>query len=137
MRTWSIPVMFGRAGLSCAASGRQTRVAATKGRIRFICFLGVWHSTRFYLTNFVEAKAEALFEALVGGFVVSAAGEIIREAGHVGDLFVEIVGVLVAFAVAHVLHETGDGVAKVEGDGVGFGFLDVFEDSAVAGVEGV
>src|SRR5713226_8126879 len=97
-----MPVMCGRVGLSCAASGRQTRIAATTGRKRFICLLGVWHSTRFYFTNFVEAGAEALFEALVGGLVVGAAGEVVGEASHVGNFIIEIVGVLVALTIPNI-----------------------------------
>jgi len=38
-----------------------------------------------------------------------------------------------SLGVADILHETGDGVAEMEGDGIGFGLLDVFEDGAVAG----
>ncbi len=87
--------------------------------------------------NLVEANAEALFEALVSGLVVGAAGEIVGEAGHVSDFIIEIVGVFVALAVADVFHEAGDGVAEMEGHGIGFGFLDVFEDGAVAGVKSV
>ena len=78
-----------------------------------------------------------MLEALVCRFVVGAAGKVVREAGHVGDLVVEIVGVFVAFAVADVFHEAGDGVAKVEWDGIGFGFADIVEDLAVGGVHGV
>ena len=85
----------------------------------------------------VRAEAEALFEALVGGLVVGAAGEIVGEAGHVGNFFFEIVGVFVAFAVANIFHEAGDGVAEMERDGIGFGFVHVFEDFAVGGVNGI
>jgi len=91
----------------------------------------------FEFADFVEAKAEALLEALVGGFVVGAAGKIVREAGHVGDFVFGVVGVLVVFAIADVFHEAGDGVAEMEGDGIGFGFVDVFEDVAVGNVDGV
>src|SRR5256885_17101529 len=45
--------------------------------------------------------------------------------------------VLVAFAVADVLHEASDGVAEAEGDGIGFGFADVFDDGAIASVESI
>ena len=48
--------------------------------------------------------AEAGFEALVGGLVVGAAGEIVGEAGHVGDFFFEIVGIFVALTIADVFH---------------------------------
>ena len=42
--------------------------------------LGIGSTAGFYLTNFIEAGAEALFKALVGGLVVGAAGEIVGEA---------------------------------------------------------
>ena len=38
-----------------------------------------------------EVMRQALLEALVGGLVINAAGEIVGEAGHVRDLVVEIV----------------------------------------------
>ncbi len=91
----------------------------------------------FYLTNFSKAKAEALLEALVGGLVVGAAGEIVREASHIRNFIIEIVGVLVAVAVADISHESGDSVAEMERDGIGFGFANVFENRAVAGIERV
>src|SRR5258706_12838771 len=96
-----------------------------------VWLLRVWHRARLYLTNFVEASAEALFEALVGGLVVGAAGEIVGEAGHVGDFIIEIVGVFVALAVADVFHGAGNGVAGVEGHRVSFSLVAVIEELAV------
>src|SRR5271157_3919655 len=93
--------------------------------------------TRFYLANFVQASAKTLLEALIGGLVVGAVGEIVGEAGHVGYFFVEIVSVFVAFAVADIFHETGDGVAKMEGHGIGFGFVYVVKDLAIGSVNGI
>src|SRR5208282_549230 len=81
--------------------------------------------------------AKALFEALIGGLVVSAAGEIVGEAGHVRELFVEIVGVFVAFAVADIFHEAGDGVAEMQGHGIGFGFVYIIDDFAIGSVNGI
>ena len=78
-----------------------------------------------------------MFESLVCRFVVCAAGKVVWEAGHVGELVVEIVGVFVAFAIADVFHESGDGVAKVERNGIGLGFADIVEDLAVGGVDGI
>ncbi len=92
---------------------------------------------RLYFTDFVEALAEALLEALVGGPVVRAAGEIVGEARHVGNFFLEIVRVFVAFAVADIFHEAGDRVAKMERDGIGFGFVDVIDNSAIGSVDGI
>src|SRR6266850_6694796 len=120
-------VLSGTQTIPNSATIRNKRIFASRSRRR----------PRSYLANFVEALAEALFEALVGGLIVGAAGEIVGEAGHVGDLIVEIVGVFVALAVADIFHQSGYGVAEVEGDGISFGFLDVFEDGAVAGVESV
>jgi len=87
--------------------------------------------------DFFEAKAEPLLEALVCGMVVGAAGEIVGEAGHVGDFIIEIVGVFVALAVADIFHEAGDGVADVERHRLGFGFVNVVDDLAVGGINGV
>src|SRR5260370_32700371 len=90
-----------------------------------VWLLRVWHRARLYLTNFVEASAEALFEALVGGLVVGAASEIVGEAGHVCDFIIEIVGVFVALAVDDVFHEARERLAEVERYRVGLGFVNV------------
>ena len=94
-------------------------------------------SARFDFANFVEALAEALFEALVSGLIVSAAGEIVGEAGHVGDFIIEVVGIFVALAVADVFHEAGYGVANVEGHGLGFGLVNIVDDLSVGSVDGI
>ena len=78
-----------------------------------------------------------MLEALVGGLVVGAAGEIVREAGHVGHSIIEIVSVFVALPVADVFHEAGDGVADVERHRFGLGFVNVIDDLAVGSVNGV
>src|SRR5216684_159719 len=98
---------------------------------------GSWYSAGFNLANFVEAGAETLLKALVGGLVVGAAGEVVGEAGHVGDFIIEIVGVFVALAVADVFHETGDGVADVERHRFSLGFVNVIDDFAVGSVDGI
>jgi hypothetical protein len=59
---------------------------------------------RLYFANFVEALAQTLLETLVRGLVVGAAGEIVGEAGHVGDSIIEVVGVFVTLAVADIFH---------------------------------
>src|SRR5713101_9639259 len=108
-----MPVIRGRTGLSFALSGRAATTAAPqRKRISFLImrFLSLLCICGPYLTDFVEALAEALLETLVGGLVIRAAGEIVGEALHVRDFLVVIVGVLVAFAVADVFHEAGDGV---------------------------
>src|SRR2546429_6872783 len=53
-------------------------------------------------------------EALVGGMVVGAAREIVREAEHVGDFFREVVGVFVAVAVAEIFHKASGGIAHID-----------------------
>ena len=78
-----------------------------------------------------------MLEALVCGLVPGAAGEILGQARHVGDLFFEIVGVFVAGAVADVFHEIGGCVAEMERNRTGFSFVNVFEDIAVSSVNGV
>ena len=69
--------------------------------------------------------------------VVGAAREIVREAEHVGDFFREVVGVFVAVAVAEIFHKASGGIAHMERHGIGLGFVDVVEDFAVGGVDGV
>src|SRR5712691_11562930 len=96
-----------------------------------------WGRTGFYLANFVEARAEARFEALVSGLVIRAAGEIVGEAGHVGDFIIEVVCVLVALAVADIFHEAGDSVAYVERHRFGLGFVNVVDDFTIGSVNGV
>src|SRR6266404_1333117 len=133
-----MPVMCGRGALSRAASGRQTRITPTMGRTRLMsCLLRIWHTARFYLTNFSEALAQALLEALVGGLVVGAVGEVVGEALHVRDFVLVLVRVLVAFAVADIFHQARRRVAQVQRDGIGFGFVNVFDDFAVSGIERV
>ena len=89
------------------------------------------------LSDFVHSGAQTGFETLVSRFVVRARGKVVWEAGHVGDFVFEIVGVFVALRVADIFHEAGDGVAEMQRDGLGFGLVDVFEDLAIGGVEGV
>jgi len=92
----------------------------------------------FYLTNFVETLAEALLEALVGRLVVGAAGEIVREAGHVGDFIIETVGVFVALAVADIFHQAGDGRCGMwRGTGSASVLVHVVDDLAVGSVNGI
>ena len=69
--------------------------------------------------------------------VPGASVEGLREAVHIGNAVLFIVGVLVALAVSDGLHETGGGVAQAQRDGLGAGGLDVGEDVSVSGVEGV
>ena len=78
-----------------------------------------------------------MLEALIGGVIVGTAGEIVGETGHVSDFVFEIVGVFVSLAVAEMLHEAGGGVAQMERDRISLGFVDVVEDFAVSGVDGV
>src|SRR5713101_690320 len=61
----------------------------------------------------------------------------VGEALHVGDFFFCVVGVLVAFAVAKMFHQACGRVAQVQRDGISFGFVYVFEDFAVCGVQRV
>src|ERR1700757_1048854 len=97
---------------------------------------GAW-GFGFDFANFVHSGAQTGFKTLVSRFVVGAQGKVVWEAGHVGDFVVEIMGVFVGLSVADIFHEAGDGVAEMERDGIGFGFVDVLEDFAVGGVGGV
>ena len=60
-----------------------------------------------------------------------------RQAGHVGDGFVEVVGVLVALAVAPLLHGGGGSIAQVEGHRFSDGSAHIFGDRAQGSVAGV
>ncbi len=53
------------------------------------------------------------------------------------SFLVEIVGVFVALAVADIFHEARDGIAKMQRDGVRFGFVHVFHDFAISSVNGI
>src|SRR5712692_1008926 len=135
-----MPVIRGRTGLSFALSGRAATAAAPqRKRISFLImrFLSLLCICGPYFADFVEALAEALLEALVGGLVVGAAGEIVGEALHVGDFVFVVVGVLIAFPVANMFHQACGRVAQVQRDGISFGFVYVFEDFAVSGVQRV
>ena len=54
---------------------------------------------------------------------------------HVGDFVFDIVGVLIALAVAQAFHQSGGRVAQVQRDGFGGGLFDVLLHFAVGGVE--
>ena len=92
---------------------------------------------RFQFANLLQTQTQSLFESLVCRFVVCAGGKVVWEASHIGELVVEIVSVFVAFAIADIFHETSDGVAEMEWNGIGLGFADIFEDLTVGGVDGV
>ena len=92
---------------------------------------------RDFTLRISSRRRRNLFESLVCRFVVYATGKVVWEAGHIGELVVEIVRVLVAFAIANVFHQAGDSIAEVKGNGIGFGFVDIFENLAVGGVHGV
>src|SRR5258708_12143148 len=101
-----MPVTRGRTGLSFALSARAT-IAAAPQKISFLItrFLSLPCIRGSYFTDFVEALAETLLEALVGGLVVGAAGEVVWEALHVGDFVFGVVGVLAPFTVPAILHQ--------------------------------
>src|SRR5258708_585331 len=98
-----MPVTRGRTGLSFALSARATTAAAPQ-KISFLItrFLSLPCIRGSYFTDFVEALAETLLEALVGGVVVGAAGEIVGEALHVGDFVFVFVHVFEDLAVSGV-----------------------------------
>src|SRR5712691_4633433 len=127
-----------RAGLPFTPSGNATNAAAPQ-KMSFLItrYLSLPCIRGSYLTDFIKALAEALLEALVGGVVVGAAGEVVGQALHVGDFVLGVVGVLVAFTVAKMFHQACGRVAQVQRDGIGFGFLHIFEDFAVSGKQRV
>src|SRR5438270_13948683 len=71
------------------------------------------------LTDFFQPLGDPLLHAAVGGEVVAAAGERWREALHIGDGVSELVRVLIAGAVAELLHERRRSVAQMERHGIG------------------
>src|SRR5260370_33018046 len=108
-----MPVTRGRTGLSFALSARATTAAAPQ-KISFLItrFLSLPCIRGSYFTDFVEALAETLLEALVGGLVVGAAGAVVGEALHVVDVVFGVLGGLVAFAVADMLNQSVDSVPQ-------------------------
>src|SRR5260370_36096126 len=119
IRTWSMPVMRGRAGRFCARTGAGSnshertpqkqipRFARDDSAEKSFCGeLGIGDPTESYFAILVEALAEALLEALVGGLVVGAAGEIVGEAGHGGDCTIDSWAVLLALPLADALRAT-------------------------------
>src|ERR1700739_330606 len=119
MRTLPIPTMGGLLGWVCALTETQEK-AMRKIENAFMFTSGIRRGTRFDLTDFFEALAQALFEALVRGLVVIPAGWVVGEALHVRDFVVVFVRVLVAFAVPDVFHQACDRVTQVQRDGIGF-----------------
>jgi len=115
---------------SGATQAEASSVTGAGGYFDWSEFHRVWSAfsggARFQFANLVQTQTQSLFESLVCRLVVCAAGKVVWEASHVGELVVKIVGVFVAFAIADVFHESGDGVAEVERNGIGFGFADVF-----------
>ena len=69
--------------------------------------------------------------------VIFAPAKIIRHALHVCHFFIEIVRVLVALAVADLLHQFCDGVADMQRNRLGGGLFHVFLSRAVSGVKRV
>src|SRR5882672_5371829 len=146
-------MILGRAGVeggeefNAERSGEETqRAQRRRGRrekysARMECLLimlsGAAGGFGSDFANFVHSGAQTSLKTLVSRFVVCARGKVVWEAGHVGDFVFEIMGVFVALRVADIFHEAGDGVAKMERDGIGFGLVHVFEDVAIGGIERV
>ena len=84
-----------------------------------------------------QAFLDSLFYAFVGRVVVDAIAQAVREALHVGLLFLPRRGRIGIPCRSPGFHQTGGRVAKVERDGFGGGLLDVLLNGSVGGVEGV
>ena len=69
--------------------------------------------------------------------VVDAIAQAVREALHVGDFVFDVMGILVAFAIAKAFHQAGGGVADVQRNGFGGGLFYILLDGCVGGIEGV
>ena len=61
----------------------------------------------------------------LGGLVVDAVAQIVGQALHVSHFVFEIVRVLVALAVAEVLHQSRGRIAQMQRDGFGGGALHI------------
>ena len=55
-------------------------------------------------SNLFNALPVTRFHSLIGGMVVGTAEQAIRQAGHVGQFFLGVMSVLVAFSIADVAH---------------------------------
>src|SRR5580765_2196781 len=149
-----MPVIMGR-GTSCAESrpGANSS-AANSQKSRKPAFRGPCASGRgrapgkmgltvmggtcgFDFCDFGHALTETRFKTLIGGVIPRAADKVFGQALHVGGFFVVIVRVLIAFAVTEIFHEPGRRIAKVQRNGIGFGFLHVFVYCAESSVEGI
>ena len=80
---------------------------------------------------------QLFFESFIGGTIVAAVLEVVRQALHFCEAARGIVGVLVALAVTQMLHEPRDGVSQVQRHGFGDGLLGVGLHVRVAGVKSV
>ncbi len=66
--------------------------------------------------------------------VILAATKIVGHALHVSDFFVEVMSVLVAFAVADLLHQFRYGIADVQRDRFSRGLFYILLNRAIGGV---
>ena len=55
--------------------------------------------------------------------------EVVRQALHIGELVLGLVGVLIPFAIAEVRHQPGYGIAQMQGDRLRHGLLRIARDN--------
>ena len=84
-----------------------------------------------------QALFEAAFYALFGGMVVGFVFQGVWEALHGGEFVFIVMGVLIAFAVADILHERCGGVADDKRHGFGQVFQCIFSGREVGGFHSV
>jgi hypothetical protein len=105
-------------------------------RFCFFASAAFFGSSQFFfaLLDFFHPLGQEFLPAFLCRIVVFAAAKIIWHALHVGDFFVEVMRVLVAFAVTDLLHQLCYRIADVQRNGLGCGPFDVFLNRAVGGV---
>ena len=96
-----------------------------------------WSSWLTQAFDLFHPVADPFFYAFICGAVVDTVAEIFRKALHIGDLAFYVVGVLIAFAVVQIFHQSGRGVAQMQGNGFGSGLFDIALDVAISGVQRV
>ena len=88
-------------------------------------------------SNLFHAFVQAFFQPFAGGTVVSAVAQIIWQTLHVGNLVFEIMRVLIASAIADILHQTGRRIAQMKRHRFGSSLLHILLNRAIGGVQSV
>ena len=89
------------------------------------------------ILNILQSLFEPAFYALFGGMVVGFVFQGVWGALHGGEFIFVIMGILIAFAVANILHKRCGGVADDQRHGFGQVFQCIFSGREVGGFHSV